>query len=85
MRKTIDLTEEDIDRIVEYKQKNGLKSFSDAVRNILRTTDNCTCSDETKLDDENFALIADAIKILDEKLDAILVNFAPKHAGEVKD
>lgn len=90
MRKTIDLTEKDIKLVDEYQKRNGLKNFSEAMRNIVRGMDSCTCGD-TDVSDDNFALIADAlVKINDntekinEKIDLMLPNIAPKAAGEVK-
>jgi predicted CopG family antitoxin len=35
MRKTIDLTDENIKTITEYQKRNGLKNFSEAVRNLI--------------------------------------------------
>jgi len=82
MRKTIDLTKEDIKLVDDYQKRNGLKNFSEAMRNIVRGMDTCSCGDDVP--DDKFALIADALVKMDEKLDAMLPNIAPKSAGEVK-
>ena len=76
MRKSIDFTEKDVETISEYQEKNGLRNFSKAVRNMIRK--------DKGLSDENFALLADAIVKLDEKIEAMMIHIAPKSAGEIK-
>jgi len=78
MRKTIDLNKEEIEIVEKYKDENKLKSFSDAVRNIIRK------DIEEDVSDSNFALIADALISIDEKVSLLTVHLAPKGAGEVK-
>lgn len=75
MRKTIELTKKDMQAVDEYQKKNGLKNFSEAMRNIVRNLDS--------LSDDNFALLGDAIMKMDEKIDILVMHTAPKHAGEV--
>ncbi len=77
MRKTIDLTKKDIQAVEDYQKRNGLKNFTDAMRNIVRSLDD-------KLSDDNFALIGDAIMKMDSKIDILVMHTAPKSAGEVK-
>ncbi len=83
MRKTIDLTEKDVKAVQEYQAKNGFKNFSQAVRNIIRNIEN-GCSSDSDVSDDNFALIADALQTINNKIDLMLPNIAPKSAGEVK-
>jgi hypothetical protein len=81
----------DLEKIEEIQNKRGIKTFTEAVRTIVRDYDGgscgcegeCTCGD-TKLSDDNFALLADAIVEMDKKLDILLMHIAPKSAGEVK-
>jgi hypothetical protein len=86
MRKTIDFTKEEIERIKTYQERNGLKSFSAAVKNIIGNEKECKCKsgDIDNISDDKFALLADAILKLDGKVEAMLMNIAPKSAGEVK-
>ena len=75
MRKTIDLTESDIKRVTEFQQKNQIKNFSEAVRNIIRQK-KCSCGEKGH-DKPDLTQI-------NKKLDIILDNLAPpKGAGEV--
>lgn len=67
MRKTIDLTDENIKTITEYQKRNGLKNFSEAVRNII---------DSSKDNGE----IEDMKKI---KMEILNTHVAPKSAGEI--
>lgn len=39
MKKTIDLSEEDIKKVEAYKKRKGLKSFSEAMREMIREAD----------------------------------------------
>jgi hypothetical protein len=78
MRKTIDLTEKELLDIGEYQQKNKIKNFSETIRTLVRVA-----LSENGLSDENFALLADAIMEMDKKIDLMMVNIAPKSAGEV--
>lgn len=78
MRKTIDLTEKELSDISEYQQKNSIKNFSETIRTLVRVA-----LSEDGLSDENFALLADAIMKLDKKINLMMVNIAPKSAGEV--
>ena len=84
MRKTIELTEDELFMVQEYQKRNQLRNFSQAVRGIIRTGE-CECKDEKDetLSDDNFALLADAIVKLDKKIDIIISTFAPKSAGKV--
>ena len=78
MRKTIDLTEKELSDIGEYQQKNDIKNFSETIRTLVRVS-----LSEQGLSDENFALLADAIMNMNKKLDLMMINIAPKSAGEV--
>lgn len=78
MRKTIDLTEKELLDISEYQKKNSIKNFSETIRTLVRVA-----LSEHGLSDENFALLADAIMNMDKKIDLMMVNIAPKSAGEV--
>ena len=78
MRKTIDLTEKELSDISEYQQKNKIKNFSETIRTLVRAA-----LSENGLSDENFALLADAIMKMDKKIDSMMINIAPKSAGEV--
>lgn len=82
MRKTIELTDEDIQAVEEYQKENKLKNFSEAVRGMLRGNQ-CKCQTQETLSDENFALIADALVTIDDKLNIVVGSIAPKHAGEI--
>jgi len=82
MRKSIELSEDDIQIIDEYQKRNQIKNFSKAVRGLLREKE-CECKEENGLSDDNFALLADAIVKLDQKIDLIIGTFAPKSAGKV--
>jgi len=91
MRKTIDLDEEDIKKIEKFRKENNIKTFSESARSIIRKLDGalCTCEDEcscetNKISDDNFALLADALIQINDKLDQLLTHIAPKSAGEVK-
>lgn len=91
MRKTIDLDEIDIQKVEEYQKEKGIKTFTEAVRSIIRNMDgaSCTCEgectcDSEKLSDENFALIADALVEMDKKLTTLVMHIAPRTAPEVK-
>jgi hypothetical protein len=82
MRKTVDLTEDEIKLVTDFQKKNKLKSFSEAIRVMIQSGNECQCS--TKNDaDENFVLLADAIIKMDKKLDVVVGSIAPKHAGEI--
>lgn len=83
MRKTIDFTKEEIERITKHQKRNGLKSFSAAVKNIMGNKHKCSCK-SNDISNDNFALLADAIMKIDSKIEAMLINIAPKSAGEVK-
>jgi len=83
MRKTIDLNQSDVDLVNKHQGKNGLKNFSEAMRNMIRGHNEK--SDEN-FHDDNFALLADAILKMDEKINLILESlekFAPNSPGEV--
>ena len=80
MRKTIELTKTDIEQVTKYQKRNGLKNFSDAMRNIIRNMDNKS----KDVSDENFVLLGDALVKIDEKIDIVVKHLAPKSAGEVK-
>ncbi len=87
MRKTIDLSQEDIDKIEEYQKRNGLKNFSVAVRSIIQSMDcnkcghDCTCDrEETPKESKT---IYQLCKEINEKIDIMLPGIAPKSAGEV--
>jgi hypothetical protein len=68
MRKTIDLTEENIKAVNEYQKRNGLKNFSESVRNIIGNIGKeCSCEKDLE-------------KI---KIDILNTHVAPKSAGEV--
>jgi predicted CopG family antitoxin len=79
MRKTIDFTDEEIKILEEHKEKIGVNSFSEAVRNFIKINDEGNLQS-----DSNFALLADAIIKMDDKINVILRSIAPKSAGEVK-
>jgi len=81
MNKTINFTDEDIEIIEKWKEKIGVNSFSEAVRSFIRSED--VENKETTLSEEYFALIADAIKTLNDKIDIIGQNIAPKNVGEI--
>jgi len=81
MRKTVDLTEEQIKSVEEFQKRNKLKSFTKAIQVIVDNMDNCNC--ENKKDDELVPLLADAIVKMDKKLDVLIGSIAPKHAGEI--
>ncbi len=49
MRKTIDLTDESIEAVKDYQQRNGLKNFSQAVRAIISNMGNSNM-DKIKMD-----------------------------------
>jgi len=83
MRKTINLTLEEIDRVNKYQEDNGLKTFSAAMKGIIRDMGKCTCVSDD-IPDDKFALIADAIMKMDEKLESMRLHIAPRSAGEVK-
>lgn len=83
MRKTIDFTNKEIERIENYQKRNGLKTFSAAVKNIIGNEKQCSCKSDD-IPDDKFALLADAIMKLDSKIEIILKSIAPKSAGEVK-
>lgn len=75
MNKRIELTEEAVKTVTEYQKRNGLKSFSSAIQNII---------DNMLSKDDQFVLISDAIVSMDKKIDELCMNIAPKSAGEVK-
>lgn len=84
MRKTVDLDESDIKKIEEYGKEKGIKTFTESVRSIIKEFDGAPSSlDENEIPDEKFALLADAIVELNEKMDLILTHIAPRNAGEV--
>ena len=76
MRKTIDLNKTDVEKVKEYQERNGLKNFSESMRNMIR-------GDSKDLSDDNFALLADAIVKMDNKINILLGRTAPRSAGEV--
>ena len=76
MNKRIELTDEAVDQVTEYQKRNGLKSFSSAIQNII---------DNMVSKDDQFILISDAIVKMNEKIDILAMHIAPKSAGEVKD
>jgi predicted CopG family antitoxin len=39
MKKTIDLSNEDMEKVRAYKERKGLKSFSETVREMIREAD----------------------------------------------
>ena len=91
MRKTIDLTEQNIADVTEYQQKNQIKNFSAAIRSIIENLNGCSCGDSAEIPDDKFALIGDVLVEIgkkldeqDEKLGLLTVHLAPKSAGEVK-
>jgi hypothetical protein len=85
MRKSIELGEDELNIVDEFQKRNQMKNFSKAVRAIIRNnTETCTCKGEKEsLSDENFALLADAIVKLNDKIDIIVGTLAPKSAGEI--
>lgn len=80
MRKTVDLTEDQIKAVEEFQKRNKLKSFTKAIQVIVDKMDSCDCKKE---DDEIVPLLADAIVKMDKKLDVLIGSIAPKHAGEI--
>lgn len=76
MRKTIDLTDEDIEQIKEFQQKNQIKNFSEAVRTVIRQK-KCSCGEKTTHEHEP------DLSEINSKLDILLTHIAPKSAGEV--
>jgi hypothetical protein len=85
MRKTVDFSETELAIIEEYRQRNGLKNFSVAIKNIIGRIENCQCSsNDVDIPEDKFEMITDAIKKLDEKLENMSIHVAPKSAGEVK-
>ena len=86
-RKSIDFSETDINIIKEFQTQKGIKSFTESVRTIIRMFGDGSLveKDGDFLSDDNFALLADAIVKLDNKIDLVVANLAPpKSAGEVK-
>lgn len=82
MRKTVDLTEEQIKAVEDFQKKNKLRSFTKAIQLIVDNIDVCNCEkSETK--DDFSVLVADAIVKIDNKLDILIGSIAPKHAGEI--
>lgn len=82
MRKTVDLTEEQIKAVEDFQKKNKLRSFTKAIQLIVDNIDECSCEkSETK--DDFSVLVADAIVKIDNKLDILIGSIAPKHAGEI--
>ena len=79
MKKTINFTEKEIEKITNYKNKLDLKTFSSAIKNII-----ANLSNDNDISDDKFALLADAIIKLDKKIEEMSRNIAPKSAGEVK-
>lgn len=75
----------DLAKIEKIQKEKGIKTFTEAVRTIVREFGNgsCSCGGE-KVSDENFTLLANAIVELSEKMDQILMHMAPQSAGEVK-
>ncbi len=82
MRKTIELTKEDVDTVIEYQQRNGLKNFSEAVRYLVRNYENleCKCGGEEK---GELGKYVELLVEINKKIDLMLPNIAPKSAGEV--
>jgi len=78
MKKTVDLTNEEIKKVTQYQKRKKLKSFSASIKSIIADMK----SDE--IPDDKFALIADALIKIDEKLNSMKMHIAPRNAGEVK-
>ena len=74
MRKTVDLSKEQIKAVEEFQNRNKLKSFTKAIQVIV---------DKNKEQDELAILLTDAIVKIDKKLDVLIGSIAPKHAGEI--
>ena len=82
MRKTIDLTKEDIKKVINYQKENKKNNFSEAIRDIIRNMNQSSYKFDD-IPDSKFALLADAILKMDSKINAIIANLAPKSAGEI--
>jgi hypothetical protein len=96
MRKTIDLSKDEINAVEEYQKRNGLKNFSEAMRNMVSSMNShfkqeesdmqMIVQDGSDISDENFALLGSAIVEMDKKIEKILKHIeliAPKSAGEI--
>lgn len=82
MRKTVDLTHEQLLAVEDFRKKNKLRSFTKAIQIIVDNMGECDCKPESDKDDFS-VLVADAIVKIDNKLDILIGSIAPKHAGEV--
>lgn len=81
MRKTVDLTEDQIKAVEDFQKRNKLRSFTKAIQIIVDNMGSCDCKDNKN--DEIVPLLADAIVKMDKKLDVLIGSIAPKHAGEI--
>ena len=79
MRKTIDFTEEEIQLIEDYQKRNDIKSFSKTVKDIINSSGESIKSDSNE-NDNNFAILADAILKIDDKINILIGSIAPRHA-----
>jgi hypothetical protein len=80
MRKTVELSVEEIKTVEDLQKEKKLKSFSEAIRVIINHECKCKCKDN---EDDYLTLLADAIIKMDKKLDKLIESIAPKSAGEI--
>lgn len=79
-KKTIEFDNLDIEKIEEFSTENKIATFSETIRYMVRNFNS-----SPSISDDNFALIADALVQLNEKIDILISNIEPpKSAGEVK-
>jgi hypothetical protein len=90
MRKTVELSVEEIKTVEDLQKEKKLKSFSEAIRVIINHECKCKCKDNEDESsdiqikhDEYLTLLADAIIKMDKKLDKLIESIAPKSAGEI--
>jgi len=80
MRKSIELTDEQVEAITNYQKEKGLRNFSVAISSIV---DNFLKGSDSGMSNEQFALLGDAIVKMDKKIDILIETTAPKSAGEI--
>ena len=73
MRKSIDFTKRELEKIAKYQKDHELKNFTQAVKSIINDLN----------DDDMINLIGNAIIEINGKVDQLIMHTAPKSAGEV--
>lgn len=73
MKKTIDLTDKEIEIVKNYQKDNHIRSFSMVIKDIISKINNSN---------DQFIELKDAISKLNEKLETLSIHIAPRNVDK---